>query len=153
MPGTVLTIYPNLFLKITLWGGCCSFAQSCPTLCNPIDCSTPGFPVPLHLPELAQTHVNWVKWCHPIISSSVVPFSSCLQSFPASGSFPMSWLFTPGGQSIGASSSVLLMNIQYWFPLGLTGLILQSKGPWRVFSNTTAQKNQFFGIQPSLWHY
>ena len=83
---------------------------------------------------------------------SVFPFSSCLQSFPASGSFPMSWFFALGGQSIGAlaSASVLLMNIQYWFPLRLTGLILQSKGLARVFSNTTVQKHQFFGAQLSL---
>ena len=80
------------------------------------------------------------RWCHPTISSSVVPFSSCLQSFPASGSFPMSQFFTSGGQNIGvsASTSVLPMNIQDWFPLGWTGWIsLQSKGLWRVFSNTT----------------
>ena len=82
------------------------------------------------------------------------PFSSCLQSFPASGSFLMSWLFTSGGQSIGvsASTSVFPMNIQGLFPLGLTGLIsLQSKGLSRVFSNTTVQKHQFFGTQLSLW--
>ena len=88
------------------------------------------------------------RWCHPTISSSIVPFSSCLQSFPASGSFPMTQFFTSGGQSIGvsASASVLSMNIQDWFPSGLTGLIsLQSKGLSRVFSNTTVQKHQFFG--------
>jgi len=88
---------------------------------------------------------------HPTISSSVIPFSSCLQSFPASGSFLMSRLFTSGGQSIGAlaSASVLPMNIQDWFPLGLTGLIsLQSRRFSRVFSNTTVQKCQFL---PSLW--
>ena len=81
-------------------------------------------------------------------------FSYCLQSFPASGSFLMSWLFASGGQSIGASASasVLPMTIQHWFPLELTGLIsLQSKGFSRVFSNTTVQKHGFFGIQPSLW--
>ena len=92
-------------------------------------------------------------WCHPTISSSVVPFSSCLQSFPASGSFPMSQFFTSGGQSIGASDSTLVlpMNIQGWFPLGLTGLIsLQSKGFSRVFCNTTVQKHQFSGTQLSL---
>ena len=89
-------------------------------------------------------------WCHPTISSSVVPFSSCLQSFPASGSFPMSQLFTSGGQSIGvsASTSVLPINTQDWSPLGWTGWIsLQSKGLLRVFSNTTVQKHQFFGAQ------
>ena len=95
--------------------------------------------------------LSW--WCHPTISSSVIPFSSCPQSFPASGCFPMSQFFTSGGQSIGvsASASVLLMNIQDWFPLGWTGWIsLQSKGLSRVFSNTTVQKHQFFGTQLSL---
>ena len=93
------------------------------------------------------------RWCHPTISSSVIPFFSCLPSFPASGSFPMSSFFASGGQSIGvsASASVLPMNIQDWFPLGWTGRIsLQSKGLSRVFSNTTVQKHQFFGTQLSL---
>ena len=92
------------------------------------------------------------QWCHPAISSSAVPFSSCLQSFPALGSFPMSWLFVSSGQSIRASASVsvLPMNIQNLFPLGWTGWIpLQSKELWRVFSNTTVQKHQFFCAQPS----
>ena len=95
--------------------------------------------------------LSW--WCLPTTSSSVVPFSSCPQTFPASGSFQMSQLFPSGGQSIGASAStsVLTMNIQDWFPLGWTGWIyLQSKGLSRVFSNTTLQKHQFFGIQLSL---
>ena len=89
-------------------------------------------------------------WCPPTISSSVVPFSSCLQS----GSFPVSQFFTSGGQSIGtsASASVLSVNIQGWFPLGLTGLIsLQSKGLSRIFSNTIVQKYEFIGTQLSLW--
>ena len=91
------------------------------------------------------------RWCHPTISSSVIPFSACLQSFPASESFPMSQFFTSGGQSIGVSASVLPMNIQDWFPLGLTGLIsLHSKRFSRVFSNTTLQKHQFFSTQLSL---
>ena len=92
------------------------------------------------------------RWCHPTISSSVVPFSSRLQSFPASGSFQMSWLFASGGQSIGVSaSSVLLMNIEDWFPLGWTSWIsFQSKGLSRVFSSSTVQKHQFFGAQLSL---
>ena len=93
-------------------------------------------------------------WCHPTISSSVIPFSSCLQSFPESRSFPVSQLFATGGQSIGASasSSVLPMNSQGWFHLGLTSLIfLQSKGLSRVFSSTTVQKHQFFSLQLSLW--
>ena len=93
------------------------------------------------------------RWCHITISSSVVPFSSCLQSFPASGSFPRSQFFTSGGQSIGASASasVLPMHIQDWFPLGSTGWIsLQSKGCSRVFSKTTIQKHRFFSTQISL---
>ena len=92
-------------------------------------------------------------WCHATTSSSVVPFS-CLQSFLASGSFPVSQFFTSGGQSIGpsASASVLPMNIQDWFPLGWTGWIsLHSKGLSTVFSNTTVQKHQFFSTQPPLW--
>ena len=94
------------------------------------------------------------RWCHPTISSPAVSFSSRLQSFPASGSFQMSQFFAPGSQRTGvsASASVLLMNIQSWFPLGLTDLIsFQSKGLLRVFSNITVQKHQFFGTQPSLW--
>ena len=91
------------------------------------------------------------QWCHPTISSSVVPFSSCLQSCRASGSFPMSHFFASGGKSIGASASVLPMNIQEWFPFGWIGLIfLQSKGLSRVFT-TTVQKHQFFDAQLSLW--
>ena len=95
--------------------------------------------------------LSW--WSHPTISSSVIPFSSCLQSFPASGSFQMSQFSTSGGQStvVSASASVLPMNVQDWFPLGLTGWIsLQSNRLSRVFSNTTVQKHQFFGTQLSL---
>ena len=94
------------------------------------------------------------RWCHPAVSSSVVAFSSCPQSFPASGSFPMSQLFPSGGQSIGisASASVLPMSTQDWPPLGWTGWIsLQSKGLSRVFSNTTVWKHQYFSPQLSLW--
>ena len=94
------------------------------------------------------------SWCHPTISSSVVSFSSCPQSFPVSGPFPVSQLFTSSGHRIGASASasVFPMNIHDWFPLGLTGWIsLQSKGLSRVFSNTTVQKHQFFSAQLSLW--
>ena len=94
------------------------------------------------------------RWCHPAISSSAIPFSSCPQSFPASGSFPMSQFFASGGQSIGlsASTSVLPMNSQDWSPLGWTGWIsLQSKGLSRVFCNTTVQKHQFFSTQLSFY--
>ena len=109
-------------------------------------------PCPSPSPRACSNSCRLSQWCHPTISSSVVPFSFCLRSFPASGSFLMSRLFASGGQSIGASASVLLMNLQDWFPLGLISLIsLQSKGLSRVFSNTTAQKHQLFGTQPSLW--
>ena len=94
------------------------------------------------------------QWCHPTMSSSVIPFFSCLQSLPASESFPVTQFLTSGGQSIGASASasVLPKNIQEWFPLELTSLIfLQSKGLSRVFSNTMVQKHQFFNAQLSLW--
>ena len=110
----------------------------------PCPSPTPGFysnPCPLS------------QWHHPTISSSVIPFSSCLQSFPASGSFPMSQFFTWGGQSTGVSAlaSSLPKNTQGWSPLGWTGWIsLQSKGLSRVFSNNTVQKHQFFGSQLSL---
>ena len=126
-----------------------SVAQLCPTL-QPMDCSTPGFPVHHQLPDLAQTQVHWVS---DAISSSVVPFSSCLQSFPESGSFPWNQIFASGGQSIGVSdsASVFPMNILDWFPLGWTGLISwQSKGLSRVFSNTTVQKHQLFVTELSL---
>ena len=119
---------------------------SCVWLCDPTDCSMWGFPVHHQLPELARTHVHRVSDAIQPSQSSVIPFSSWLQSFLASGSFPMSQFFTSGGQSIRASAlaSVLPINIQSWFPLGLTGLILQSKRLSRVFSNTTVQKHQFF---------
>ena len=105
-------------------------------------------------PGVCSVSCSFSWWCHQTISTSIVPFSSCLQSFPASGSFPVRRLFTSGGQIIGAlaSASVLPMNIQGWFPLGLTGLIsLQSKRLLQVFSSTTIRKHQFFGTQPSLW--
>ena len=108
---------------------CCSIAKLCSTVCSPMDCSTPGFPV-LHLLPDYSNSCPLSRWCHPTISSSAVPFSSCLQSFLASGSFPMSQLFAPGGHSVraSASASILPMNIQSWFALGWTGWIsLQSK--------------------------
>ena len=109
-------------------------------------------PCPSPTPRVHPNSCPSSRWCHPTISSSVVPFSSCLQSFPASGSFQMSQFFTLGGQSTGvsASTSVLPLNVQDWFPLRWTGWIsLQSKGLSRVFSNTTVQKHQFFGAQHS----
>ena len=118
-----------------------SVTHSCLTLCDPTDCSTPGFPVHHQLPELAQTHIRGVSVAiQP--SHHVFPFSSCLQSFPAAGSFLMSQLLPSGAQNFGASASVLPMNIQDWLPLGLTGwLSLQFKGLSRVFSNTTVNFN------------
>ena len=116
-----------------------SVAQSCPTLCNPMNHSTPGLPV--HLGIYSNSCPS-SRWCHPAISSFVIHFSSCPQSLPASGSFPMSQLFTWAGQSIGVSAlaSVLPMNTQDWSPLEWTVWIsLQSKGLSRVFSNTTVQ--------------
>ena len=110
-------------------------------------------PCPSPTPRVYPNSCASSQWCHPAISSSVVPFSSCLQSFPASWSFQMSQFFASGVQSIGVSvlASVLPMNIQDWFPLGLIGWIsLQSKGLSRVFSNTTVQKHQFLGAQLSL---
>ena len=110
-------------------------------------------PCPSPSPGACSNSCPLSQWYHPTISSSVIPFSSCLQSFPASGSFPKSQLFTSGGPNIGvsASASVLPMNIQSWFPLGWTVWIsLQSKGLSRVFSNTTVQKHQFFSAQLSL---
>ena len=125
-----------------------SVAQLCPTLCDPMDCNTLGLHVHHQLPEFTQTHGHWVsdamQSAHPLLSSS------CPQSFPASGSFANSRLFSSGGRSTGASASVLLMNIQDLFPLERTSLIpFQSKGLSRIFPNTTVQKHQFFSSQPS----
>ena len=122
----------------------CLVTKLCLTLCNPMNCSTPGFLVLHYLPEFAQTHVHWIS--NTIQPSHPVTSSSCPQSFPASGSFPTSRLFTSGCQSIrvSASASVLPMNNQDWFPLGLTGLIfLMFKRLSRIFSTTTVWKHQF----------
>ena len=127
-----------------------SVVQSWLTLCNPM-AFIPGFPVHHQLLELTKT-CPLSPWCHPAISSSVVPFSSCPQSLPASESFPMSQLFTWGGQSTGASASVSFLpkKSQGWSSSEWTVWIsLQSKGLSRVFSNTTVQKHQFFSAQPS----
>ena len=119
---------------------------SCVQLCNPMDCRTPDSSALHHLPEFAQIPVHWVWWCYLTISSSSALFSSCFQSFPASGSFPISWFFASGAQSFGtsASVSVLTMNIQGWCPLGLIGLIsLQSEGLLGVFSSTIQKHCKF----------
>ena len=121
-------------------------------LCWPHELQHTRPPFPSPTPGVHPNPCPSTQWCHPAISSSVFPFSSCPQSFPASWSFQMSQLFTSGGQSIGvsASTSVLPMNTWDWSPLGWTGWIsLQSKGLSRIFSNTTVQKHQFFGAQLS----
>ena len=146
--------YSCLFFKVSVQFS--SVAQSCLTLCDPMNCSM--HPCTSPTPRVYSNPCPSSRWCHPAISSSVVPFSSCLQSLPASGSFPMSQLFASGGQRIGvsASTSVLPMNTQDWSPLRWTGWIsLQYKGLSRVFSNTTVQKasilqcSAFFIVQLS----
>ena len=130
---------------------CCSVAQSSLSLCDPMDCSMPGLPVPQHLPEFDKVHVHCIgdaiQPSHPLMGS----FSFYPQSFPASGTFPLNCLFTSDDQNTGASASVLPVNIQGWSPLRLTGLIsLLSKGLSGVFSSTTVRRHQFFGSLPSL---
>ena len=156
MLGEVQDIYGKLSGKHSEQGyDCCCYwvAQLCLTLCSPMNCSISGFSVLHYLLEFAQTHVHGVSDTIQPSQSSVAPFTSCSQSFPASGSFPVSQLFISGHQSIEASSSasVLPMNIQDWFPLWRTSWIpLQSKGLSGVFSNTIVQNSQFFGAQLSL---
>ena len=134
----------------------CSVQYSCSVMSNslqPHGLQHTRPPYPLPIPGVYSDSCPLSRWYHLAISSSVIPFFSCLQSFPASGSFQMSQFFASGGQSIGvlASASVLPMNTQDWSPLGWTGWIsLQSKGLSRVFSNTTVQKHQFFSTQLSL---
>ena len=131
---------------------CCSAAQSCPTL-PPHGQQHARLPCPSPSPRVCWNSCPLSRWCHPAISSSVIPFSSSPPSFPASGSLQMSQLFASGGQSIGVSvsASVLPMNIQDWSPLGWTGWIsLQSKELSRVFSSTTVRGHQFFSAQPFL---
>ena len=142
------TEWLSLSLTFNLCSQYSSVSQSCPTLCNPVNCSTPGFPVHHQLPDLAHTYVLWVgdaiQLSHLLLSPSP----------PASHLSQHQSLFQSGGRSIGVSpsASALPMNIQDWFPLGLTGLIsLQSNSLSRVFSNTTVQKHQFFSVQLSLW--
>ena len=144
-------IYKNILLFIIVISQFSSVAQSCLTL-QPHESHHARCPCPSPSPEVHSNSRPSSQWCHPAISSSVVPFSSCPQSLPASESFPMSQLFTWGGQSTGASASasVLPVNTQGWSPSEWIGWIsLQSKGLSRVFSNTTVQKHQFFSAQLS----
>ena len=158
-------IYPPLVRCVAsqdfVLGWCCfpllsSIQFSCSVVSNslwPHGLQHARLPCPSPIPGACSNSCPLSWWCHPTISSSLIPFSSCLQSFLASGSFPRSQFFASGGQRSGvsASASVLPMNIQDWFPLGWTGWIsLQSKGLSRVLSNTTVQNHQFFGTQISL---
>ena len=156
-------IYRNLILrslpliKEMIYYWCCSITQLLFNNSNslwPHGLQHTRLPCPSPTPTVYSNSCPLSRWYHPTISSSVVPFSSCLQSFPASGPFPMSQLFTSGGHSTGVSALalVLAMNIQGWFSLGLTGLIyLLSKELSRVFSSITVRKHKFFGTQPSSW--
>ena len=146
------TLYFNFLRKLhTAFHSRCSVTQSCLTLCDPMDYSTPGSPVRHHLPELIQTHVHWVG---DAIQPSCPLSSPSPPAFSLSQSFPIIQLFSSGGRSIGASAlaTVLPMNVRDWFLLWWTGLIsLQFKGLSWVFSNTTVRNHQFFGAQLSLW--
>ena len=132
-----------------------SVTQSCPALCDPMDCSRPGLPVHHQLLKFTQTHVHWiddtVQPSHPLLSPSPPSFNLSQHQ----GLFQMNQFFSSGGQSIGvsASASVLPVNIQDWFPLGWTSWILQSKRLSRVFSNTTVQKHQFFGAFSQIYTF
>ena len=131
---------------------CRRSVMSCVDSLQPHGRQHAGLPCPPRSPALYSTSCSLSRWCFITASSSATLFSFYLPSFPALGSFAVSWLFASGGQSIAASAlaSVLPKNIQGWFPLGLTDLVfLQSRGPSRVFSSTTIQKHQFFGAQPS----
>ena len=152
----IQTLHSSLRTVLQLNTLLSSVQFSCSVMSNSLQPHEPQHarpPCPSPTPGVYPNSSPLSWWCHTTISSSVIPFSSCPQSFPASGSFPMSQLFPSGGQSIGvsASISVLSMNTQDWSPLGWTGWIsLESKGLSRVFSNTTVQKHQFFGAQLSL---
>ena len=151
------TCNPLTNIHINFHLDCCSLLLSLSGMSNSLwlhGLQHARFPCPSPFPRACSNSCPWSQWCHPTISSSAIPFSSCLQSFPALGSFLMSSLFTSGGQNVGASASALVLpvNVQGQFPLGLSGLIsLQSKGLSRVFSNTTLQNHQFFGAQLSIW--
>ena len=146
----------SIFLYPSCWFCCFSVQFSCSVVSNSLQSHGPQHarpPWPSPTPGVYSDSCPLSQWCHPTISSSVVPFSSCPQSCPASGSFPVSQFFASGGHSIrvSASTSVLPKNIQDWFPLGWTGwMSLQSRGLSRVFSNTTVQTHPFFSAQLSL---
>ena len=145
-----LTLFADQLIIFNRSSEFSSVTQSCLTL-QPHGLQHTRLPGPSPAPGVYSNSHPSSWWCHPTISSSVIPFSH-LQSFPASGSFPMSQFFTSGGQNIRVSASASVFPIQDWFPLGLTGWIfLQSQGLSRVFSNTTVQNHQFFGTQLSLW--
>ena len=149
-----MALHENLSLYHYLKASVSSVTEPCPTLCEPHGLQHVRLPCLSRTPGVCLNSCPSSQWCHPSISSSVVPFYSRLQSFPSSGSFSMSRFLASGGQIIGysASTSVLSMNIQGWFLLGWTRWIsLQSEGLSRVFSNTTVQKHQFFSAQLSLW--
>ena len=150
----LLRIYCSFYKSFHVYKGSVKFSRSVMSdSLRPHRLQHTRPPCPSPTPGVYSNSCPSSQWCHPAISSSVIPFSSCFQSFPASGSFPMSQFFTSSGQSIGvsASASVLPMNTQDWSPLGWTSWIsLQSKGLSRVFSNTAVQKHQFFGTQLSL---
>ena len=150
-PWSLVKVISARFLhcKVTLSLCCLFFSHSVLSdSLRPHGLQHARLPCPSLSPGACLNSCPLSQWCHPTISSSVI----CPQFFSPSGSFPMSWLFPSGGQSIGASASVLPMNIQGWFPLGLIGLIsLQPKVLSRVFSSITVQKHQFFGVHPCLW--
>ena len=144
-----IILYRRLFPKSFQFS---SVTQSCLTLCDPHELQHVRPPCPSPIPGVHSDSCPSSQWCHPDISSSIIPFSSCPQSLPASESFPMSQVFTGGGQSTGVSAlaSFLPKKSQCWSPSEWTGWIfLQSKGLSRIFSNTTVQKHQFFSHQPS----
>ena len=148
------SIFSNIFYLYVIYNIlCCLFSRSgMINSLRPHELRHARPPCPSPTPRVYLNSCPLSRWCHPTISSSVIPFSSCLLSFPASGSFPMSWLFASGGQRTGVSAlaSFLPKNTQGWSPLEWTGWVsLQSKGLSRVFSNTTVQRHQFFGAQLS----
>ena len=139
--------------QLVRWWCWCSVDQSCLTVCEPMDCSTPGYSVLHHLPELTQTHVHWISDAIQPSCPLQSPSPPALSLFQHQGLY-LGVIFPSGGQNNGASASALILpvNIHGWFPLGLTSLIsLRSMILSRVFSNTTVQKHQFFSVQPSLW--